>query len=53
LDPNGNVTAANVMNSTVLAPEFVQCVLSLSRSLRFPPPIGGGVAVVNYSYVLP
>jgi outer membrane biosynthesis protein TonB len=52
LDPKGKVRAAelNRQRSTIVAPELVECVAGVIRSLSFPPSARGMESTVNYPF---
>jgi TonB family protein len=49
--PEGRVALAELAESTLGSPAVEACVLGVMRSLEFPRPRGGGVAVVLYPFV--
>lgn len=47
----GKVTQANIVGTTLGNARVESCVLSRVKSWNFPPPKGGGIAVVTYPFV--
>lgn len=50
IDPDGKVSAAEIRDSSLKAPEVEGCILKRVRSWRFPQPEGGAVRVA-YPFV--
>jgi Ca-activated chloride channel homolog len=51
IGPDGRVLAAKIDAKTLEDAELERCILSAMRSLRFPPPAGGGTIQVRYPFV--
>lgn len=49
--PNGMVAHAEVAESTLQQASVERCVAGVMRTLQFPAPRGGGVAIVTYPFV--
>lgn len=49
--PTGVVAMADAVDSTIGDPRVEECVVSVMKSLQFPRPRGGGVAVVTYPFI--
>lgn len=51
ISPSGQVARASLRESTIADRRVEECVLDVMRSLRFPPPRGGGIVVVTYPFL--
>jgi len=48
LSPDGDLYESRIDATTMGDVEFQRCTLDLVRSLKFPPPFGGGMVTVSY-----
>ncbi|MBL8910707.1 MAG: TonB family protein [Archangium sp.] len=53
ISPTGTVSVASVNTSTTKNQSLDECVIRAVRQLKFPPPKGGGVVIVNYPFAFP
>lgn len=49
---SGQVVAAAVQDSTVGNTSVEPCIVNAVRHWKFPKPLGGGVVVISYPFVL-
>ena len=52
IDPEGRVSAAAVLKSSLGVRTVEDCIVESLRRRRFPKPESGGILVVNYPFVL-
>lgn len=48
----GAVVSSTVQQSTLNRPDVEQCVVAATRRWEFPHPLGGGIVIVSYPFVL-
>lgn len=51
IDEKGNVTRAEISESTLNSPAMEKRILEVIRALKFPPVPGGGTVVVTYPFI--
>ncbi|MCC7382983.1 MAG: TonB family protein [Deltaproteobacteria bacterium] len=51
IDEKGNVTHAEISESTLKNPAMEKRILEVMRTLKFPPVPGGGTVVVTYPFI--
>ena len=51
IGPQGTVTNAKIVTSTVKSHQFQADILKVIRRMRFPKPAGGGSIVVAYPFI--
>jgi metallo-beta-lactamase class B len=49
---SGDVVAAKPQSSTLGSPPLEQCIVAAVRTWQFPKPLGGGIVMVSYPFVL-
>lgn len=52
IDKHGQVSSATVKSTTVNHPSVEDCFIQRIQELRFPPPKGGGIAIISYPFWL-
>ena len=49
---SGDVLASVLQNSTLHSPAVESCTVQAVRTWKFPKPVGGGIVIVSYPFVL-
>ena len=49
---SGDVVASTLESSTVNEPRVENCIVQAMRRWQFPKPIGGGIVIISYPFVL-
>ncbi len=52
ISPNGAVATSVLQQSTVGNPRVENCIVQAVRRWEFPKPLGGGIVIVSYPFVL-
>jgi TonB family protein len=52
ISASGDVIASYLESSTIGSPAVEQCTVQAVRRWQFPKPLGGGIVIVSYPFVL-